>query len=256
MVAIHYTDRGTAVRLGAASRALTRAALAALEAPSFGDARPWRWHIDGERAELLADHRFRSPEDPQGRELTISCGAALHHSLIALAADGAGAEVTRLPRPEEPDVMAVLHHTGSIPRDPRTERLRRAIAQRHSDRRRFADEPVPAATARMLRAAAEASGAQLHLISPAAVGGPAAFARQAVIATAGDEPRDWLAAGEALSAVVLTATAEGLATSISAFPPASVPQWLPRCLPAGAGRPAALVRFGVAGRIGAVMQAR
>ena len=39
-------------------------------------------------------------------------------------------------------------------------------------------------------------------------------ARYAVLFTDADEPRDWIAAGEALSAVLLTATAEGLATSM------------------------------------------
>jgi hypothetical protein len=41
-----------------------------------------------------------------------------------------------------------------------------------------------------------------------------AYARYAVLFTDADEPRDWLGAGEATSAVLLTATAEGLATSL------------------------------------------
>jgi len=39
-------------------------------------------------------------------------------------------------------------------------------------------------------------------------------ARYAVLFTDGDEPHDWLAAGEALSAVLLTATADGLSSSM------------------------------------------
>jgi nitroreductase len=38
-------------------------------------------------------------------------------------------------------------------------------------------------------------------------------ASYAVVATAGDRPADWLTAGEALSALLLTATAHGLSTS-------------------------------------------
>lgn len=41
-----------------------------------------------------------------------------------------------------------------------------------------------------------------------------AAARYAVLFTDGDEPRDWLTAGEALSAVLLTATADGLSSSM------------------------------------------
>ncbi|MFG2043767.1 hypothetical protein [Dactylosporangium sp. NPDC048998] len=247
MVAIHYTDAGAAVRLGEVSRALTRAALAAMEAPSFHNTQPWRWHIDGERAELAADHRRRLPEDPDERQVTISCGAALHHALVVLAADGIGVEVIRSAQPRIPGPVAVLRYTGPAAREPRAERLRRAIAVRRTDQRSFADEPVPDETVRLLQGVAEDAGAHLHLLA-----GPQAADRLAVVTTAGDRPHDWLVAGEALSAVILNATAEGLATSAEACPPAAVPPWLRRSLPPGAGCPAALVRFGVAGRIGAV----
>ncbi|MER7007715.1 hypothetical protein ABT297_32380 [Dactylosporangium sp. NPDC000555] len=253
MVAIHYTGAGAAVRLGEVSRALTRAALAAMEAPSFHNTQPWRWHIDGERAELTADHRRRLPDDPDERQVTISCGAALHHALVVLAADGIGVEVDRCAQPRVPGPVAVLRYTGPAAREPRAERLRRAIAVRRTDRRTIADEPVPVATVRLLRAVAEDAGAHLHLLAgPEAAEATAPYARRAVITTAGDRPHDWLVAGEALSAVILNAAAEGLATSAEACPPTAVPPWLRRSLPPGAGCPAALVRFGVAGRIGAV----
>ena len=46
--------------------------------------------------------------DPQGRQLMISCGAALHHARTALAAAGWDAHVTRLPDTRRPDLLATL----------------------------------------------------------------------------------------------------------------------------------------------------
>lgn len=240
MVAIHYTGRGAAVHEGGVSRALTQAALVALDAPAVGDVQPWRWRIDGDRAELYADRLQRLPGDPDGRLRTFACGTALHHARIALAADGIGVETTLLPAGEG-DLLAVVRYTGRIPRREQAERLRRAIAVRRTDRRSLAAEPVPDAAADLLRAAAEGEGARWHpLAGAAADGAEDPFARYAVIATAGDRPGDWLVAGEAVSAVLLHATAAGLTAATVRHPPA-VP-------PAGGDHPAAVVRYGVAGR--------
>jgi hypothetical protein len=242
MAAIHYTDRGAAVRVGPAGLALTQAALVALVAPSILGTQPWRWRIDDDCAELHADRSRRLPDgDPDGRLLTISCGAALHHARVALAAEGVGVEVVRFPDPADPDLLAVLRHTGLIDRTPRAQRLRRAIAVRRSDQRPFADEPVAAHQLRALQAAAEEAGARLVPLD----------AGHAVVDTAGNEPADWLTAGEALSAVLLTATVEGLATSSASDLVAIPSPALAQPLPGGWGYPAAVVRFGVAGRVDA-----
>ncbi|WP_432994334.1 hypothetical protein [Dactylosporangium sp. CA-233914] len=249
MAAIHLADRGGPSRagrpFGEVSRALAQAALAALEAPSVLDTQPWRWRIDGDWAELDADRARRPPGAETGdRLLLVSCGAALHHATVALAAAGVGVEVARFPQPEVLERVAVLRHTGPVALDPRAQRLRRAIAVRGSDRRSIGSRPIPAGSLRVLRAAAAAVGAGLYPLSGLDAGEPG----WAVIATAGVGPRDWLATGEAISAVLLNAAAEGLVTAAVTEASASVPPELARLLPPGAGHPAAVVRLGVAPR--------
>ena len=60
----------------------------ALRAPSVHNTQPWRWRIDDADGvvELYADrNRHLSATDPDGRDLLISCGAALDHLVVALA---------------------------------------------------------------------------------------------------------------------------------------------------------------------------
>ncbi|MBT8227229.1 MAG: nitroreductase [Dactylosporangium sp.] len=72
-------------------------------------------------------------------------------------------------------------------------------------------------------------------------------ARYAVLFTDGDEPPDWLAAGEALSCVLLTATDEGLSASpMSETVEVPFTRCLLRRLLSGVGHPVVAIRFGIA----------
>ena len=72
----------------------------ATRAPSIHNSQPWLWRMGPHGLELHADPTRRLPRtDPVGRDQVISCGAALHHLLVALAANGQGARVHRLPDP-------------------------------------------------------------------------------------------------------------------------------------------------------------
>jgi nitroreductase len=71
------------------------------------------------------------------------------------------------------------------------------------------------------------------------------YARYAVLFTDADEPRDWLVAGEALSAVLLTATADGLATSMmSDLVEVDSARETLRAMLAGIGYPMIVIRIG------------
>lgn len=73
-----------------------------------------------------------------------------------------------------------------------------------------------------------------------------AFARYAVLFTEHDEPLDWLLAGEALSAVLLTATADGLGTSpMSDITEVPAARRMLRQLLADVGEPTLAIRIGV-----------
>jgi hypothetical protein len=253
MVTIQYTGGGAAVRAGAVSRSLTQATFAALSAPSVLDTQPWRWRIDGDRIELHADWRRRLADiDPDGRLLLISCGAALHHTRVALAAEGVGVDVLRFPDSGDPDLLTELRYNGPVERAPSSGGLFRAIAVRRSDQRPFASGFVPGGSLTLLTAAAEQVGAAAYTLSgqdsPESTDGTA----YVVITTPGIARNDWLTAGEAVSAVLLTAVAAGLATAPVSDVPAIARHGASHQPPAAGGYPAAAIRVGVAGRVGAV----
>jgi hypothetical protein len=145
--------------------ALAAAAQHALSAPSVFNTQPWQWRIEADVLELYADRdRQLSVTDPRGRLLVLSCGVALHHARISLAATGHLAEAERLPDPANPDLLARIRLTGAHWRSPDELAQYEAIAERRTDRRPYLDTPVPDATVARLRAAAEAQGARLHVV--------------------------------------------------------------------------------------------
>ena len=75
----------------------------ALRAPSVHNTQPWRWRVDDDAVQLHADWtRHLVATDPDRRDLVLSCGAALHHLLVALAARGLEAQSTGCPTPTTP----------------------------------------------------------------------------------------------------------------------------------------------------------
>ncbi|WP_433088277.1 hypothetical protein ACQP1P_20175 [Dactylosporangium sp. CA-052675] len=215
---------GEAARQRAAD-VLRRAAEEAGRAPSLLNAQPWRWHLGGDVLELHADlSRLVGSIDPHRRLLTLSCGAALHHARVALAAAGREPLVQRLPDGRRPLLLARVRARQPHPVS-RDDLVRyESMHRRRTDRRPLrAAAPVPAETVAALEATADAEHASLYRIEPdVALGedatdppgpGEERWAAYFVVATEGDRPLDWLVAGEATSAVWLAATAEGLVMS-------------------------------------------
>ncbi len=294
-------------------RTLAGAARLAQRAPSVFNTQPWQWRVGSHTLDLLRDSARRlSVTDPDSRQLTISCGAALHHARTALAAAGRRIVVSRLPDPAQPDLLARIEVAGREVPDPQVRQLRGAIPRRRTDRRPFAATPVPEATMLRLGQAAQAEGCAMHVVridqmpmlaiataqaaqierADAAYrsqltewtdrppgsgdGVPATTAvqrtprrvpvrdfavdtspgldagegddhgaRYAILYGDDDSPAAWLRAGEALSAVLLTAVVERISTS----PMTDVLEVdRPRRLVQGLlphGRPYLLLRLGV-----------
>jgi hypothetical protein len=151
----------------AENAALVQAARTAGFAPSIHNTQPWRWRVDGSTLELRAERsRQLTITDPAGRMLTISCGTALHHVRVALAAEGWAADVRRLPEPNDGDLLALLALPGRVEVEPDAVRLVQTMRIRHTDRRPVADTPVDPAALATLRHAGESEGARVHVLRP------------------------------------------------------------------------------------------
>ena len=296
------------------TRLLESAAQASLHAPSVFNTQPWRWRITGDSMELSADPgRQLETTDPAGRLLLISCGAALHHARIALAAAGRATTVELLPDPGRPALLARVRLGGEVPPDPEAQRMAAAITRRRTDRRAFGSHAVSEATLTRLRRFVEFEGAYLHVVPQEQIpmlaisteraagaehddpayreelerwtnrpawrgdgvppetavqpalrrvpvrdftpeGGQAGLtagagvdkgAAYVILFGLSDQPVDLLRGGEALSALLLLATAEGLATAPLSEPvEVAWPRHLLQGLLADVGEPYLVVRLG------------
>jgi nitroreductase len=259
----------------------------AAKAPSIHNTQPWRFRWEGDTFELYADTtRVLSAVDPDGRELVISCGAALLGLRLALRKVGFDSKVRVLPDPANPRLLAGVVATEG---DPASQKERLAFAgllHRHTHRGGFEDRSIESTLLVELQHAAEVEGAELVYVHdfgqrrrvlglaraaantmakdadvsaevldwtpPAGSrrrdGVPAAAyeaeprshdddlpARDfdlgrgqgslrstapvpagviALLATVGDRQVDWLAAGQALERVLVTATVHGISAAV------------------------------------------
>ena len=142
----------------------------AVLAPSGHNTQPWRLRVADGRVWLYADRSRRLPvADPDDRELTISCGAALYHLRLAMRYFGQAETVEAVPDPADPDLLAVVSPAGPHAPDDTDRILFGAIGRRYTHRGPFRDTPVPPALKHMLQWLAEHEGAGLHCLSePAA----------------------------------------------------------------------------------------
>ena len=74
----------------------------AARAPSLHNTQPWRFEVSDHAIELYADASRQLLVDPDGREMLISCGAALYGLRLAVRSLGRLPEVELLPGPVSP----------------------------------------------------------------------------------------------------------------------------------------------------------
>ncbi|MCV7091181.1 Acg family FMN-binding oxidoreductase [Mycobacterium interjectum] len=133
----------------------------ASRAPSVHNTQPWRWRVDAASLHLYADAERQLPNtDPDGRDLILSCGTALHHCVAAFAAVGWLSKVTRLPNPDDPDHLAAIE-LSPYPADAVDIALAAAIPRRRTDRRHYSSWPVPVADIALMAARAARNGVTL-----------------------------------------------------------------------------------------------
>ncbi len=115
----------------------------ACRAPSVHNTQPWTWRTTGEGLELLTDPtRTLKVSDPSGRNLTISCGAALHHAQVVAGALGWSPALERFPDGYGSTLLARLQLTRADTLGDAAEVLL-SVRERCTDRRRFTSWPVP-----------------------------------------------------------------------------------------------------------------
>lgn len=260
---------------------MTAAVAAAIRAPSMHNAQPWRFRLAADHLDVYVDPDRQLPaSDPHGWAVRVACGAAVYNARLALAVAEQPARVRLRPDPAQPLLIARLIPERHRPASPHEVRLHAAITERHSNRRPFRSETVPAEIRQRLVLAARDEGGWLELligrmplagvaevvraaqsvlerdpayrhemaawsqrdsayegIPPDArgphpepwdllalrdFGGPERAAGRdfesdplvAVLGTVADTPNDQINAGQALQAVLLAATADGIATSM------------------------------------------
>ncbi len=135
-------------------------------APSVHNTQPWQFTVRPDGLDLRADPARRLEVlDPDGRQLHLSCGAALFHAKAAARGVGLEVAVQLLPDPSDPDLLAQLRITAGAAPTEQEATLAAAILRRHTFRGTFEDRPVPAGLIEQLRLDAEREGALLHEVS-------------------------------------------------------------------------------------------
>jgi len=139
---------------------------AAILAPSSHNTQPWLFELKDTRISLLADRTRALPvNDPDDRELAISCGAALFNLRVAAGNAGVKASVRLLPGKDDNDMLAAVDLHGGPPVAEEIARLYSEIPRRRTYRKRFSPEPVPESVLNDLVNAAEQEGAWLKVLS-------------------------------------------------------------------------------------------
>ncbi|MEJ5365913.1 MAG: nitroreductase family protein [Desulfosoma sp.] len=135
----------------------------AVLAPSSHNTQPWLFRVSNTVLDLRADRTRALPvNDPDDRELTISCGCALMNLRIAAAGSGYCAQVEALPDAKDRDFLArVMIAPGSG--SPRREGLLlEFFEKRRTYRKPFDSRNVDSATVEHVVEAAHAEGAWLR----------------------------------------------------------------------------------------------
>jgi Nitroreductase family len=136
----------------------------AARAPSIHNTQPWRFRVTLDALELYADPARMLRVDSLGREMVISCGAALFGLRLAIRSLGFMPLVEIVPSPAWQGLLArVTLGPGDLMGQAERQMLA-ALPHRHTHRGRFSAEPLPDGLLASLQRDASAEGATLALL--------------------------------------------------------------------------------------------
>jgi len=168
----------------------------------------YQWRLTDGAAHLHLD----VPDSPSN--VLLGVGAVLHHLRIALAAAGWGALISRGTTPSDPTHIATIR---AVRQQPTTEQvaMAAAISVRAGDHADYSETAVPWTVLNRLAAQARGEGAQLDVVLDhetrlRLLRRTKTVENAGVVVVIGGRAGEELAAGTALSAVLLMGTVWGL----------------------------------------------
>jgi hypothetical protein len=158
----------------------------AARAPSVHNTQPWRFQASDYAIDLYADPRRKLRVDRDGREMVISCGAALFGLRLAVRSLGYLPLVEPFPDPPRLRLLARVRMAKAVPMTTLERQMLEALPYRHTHRGAFAAGPLPAGLLSGLQHDALTEGATLALIDRAL-----AYQRLADITSAADRQQHY-----------------------------------------------------------------
>ena len=147
----------------------------AARAPSVHNTQPWRFKAGPEAIELYADTGRKLRADPLGREMLISCGAAVFGLRLAVRSLGYLPVVELLPDPTRLRLLARVRPGRAAAMTAAERKMVKAVPHRHTHRGPFEPAPLPGRLLAGLQHDAVAEGATLALADQHAYGKLAAI---------------------------------------------------------------------------------
>ncbi|MDR3660207.1 MAG: NAD(P)H nitroreductase [Mycobacterium sp.] len=137
----------------------------ACRAPSFHNSQPWKWVLEASTLKLFLDTDWLVATDNSGRQALLSCGAALDHLRVAMAAAGWTTNVDRFPNPNNRHHLADIDFRPAVGVTPAQLRAADAILCRRTDRLPFGAVEDWPAFERLLRLAVGNRPTQIDILA-------------------------------------------------------------------------------------------
>jgi hypothetical protein len=139
---------------------------AAVWAPSVYDTQPWWFGTRGSTVTVHADAERRlDVADPDGREMIVSCGAALYTLRLGVRNLGRMPEVRLLPDPRRPDLMAEVGVGVEQPVTAEERQMYAQIRHRHTHSGGFRPGGLPIGLLQALRTHAYCEQVSLRIVA-------------------------------------------------------------------------------------------